>query len=630
MAVTLDSFMRALSGQESGGSPTAQNSRTGAYGTFQIMPSNWPSWAQEAGLPADAPQTPENQTRVAKAKIQQYYNKFGNWGDVASAWYSGQPLSAYDANALNRKQGNGDEPSIAEYTNSVLARAGGDAVTTPTSTAKPGATYKAPTYNPDTDPQAIKLKSLVDAAIAAAAKNPSDPAAALNVKSALTNWANYRESLLTPGDPSKTAAQQAFDNTIALGDLGVKQASAAYQNWANKANYANQAAKTQIQDTENRQKAIGDMTEARNNSSTPGLMPRSVVAGYNPAPTSDIIGMYLDKANKASPDVTAGTDTAAPAGVAGGGAISSGIGDIGSGLQAGGAQATTDASTPDWGQNDVYKGGVDQWGNPKVPYSTSKGGFVIDPYVNSGTPASKPSDPSHGHNWWQEFGGNAITGAASSMLPGLLGNGVSSALGSGASKYADFIKNRFFKDGTASAPGGPVVVGDGSAKQTAMQGANWWKRIQAPHYATGTMNHPGGPATVGESGTETAIYPGGGMQPVGVYGPEVTNLPQGTKVIPAGVPPEQAAIWSQIQDAAKQGGTDMLTQQRDAEARANDPMLAEKVRASLQKALAGLDAMAPPTAPMPYGGATDKFADWRPLHAQIQAQAAQLAPVGKK
>lgn len=125
MALTIDRFMDALSGQESGGDYTAQNARTGAYGRFQIMPSNWPSWSEEAGLGRNAPQTAANQEEVARFKLQQYYDKFGNWEDVAAAWYSGSPRSAYTADQLNRKQGNGDEPSISEYVSSVMKRAGG-------------------------------------------------------------------------------------------------------------------------------------------------------------------------------------------------------------------------------------------------------------------------------------------------------------------------------------------------------------------------------------------------------------------------------------------------------------------------------------------------------------------------
>lgn len=115
--MTIDEFMRRLFGQESGGDYTATNPDSGAYGKYQIMPSNWPSWAAEAGIPGQPP-TPENQERVARFKIQQYYNTFGNWADVASVWYSGRPISQMSAEEANAPQ-NG-YPSIRSYVDSVL------------------------------------------------------------------------------------------------------------------------------------------------------------------------------------------------------------------------------------------------------------------------------------------------------------------------------------------------------------------------------------------------------------------------------------------------------------------------------------------------------------------------------
>lgn len=87
---TLDQFMRAIAKQESGGRYDARNASTGAYGKYQILPSNWASWAQKAGLPADAPQTPENQEKVATAAFQRLAKSYGNdWSRVAAAWFAG-------------------------------------------------------------------------------------------------------------------------------------------------------------------------------------------------------------------------------------------------------------------------------------------------------------------------------------------------------------------------------------------------------------------------------------------------------------------------------------------------------------------------------------------------------------
>lgn len=118
-----EAFINAIGGQESGGDYGAVNGRTGASGKYQIMPENWPAWAEEAGIGADAEMTPENQEIVARYKLGEYYDKYGARG-AAIAWYAGEGALDYSEEALNRKQGNGDEPSINEYADSVLARMG--------------------------------------------------------------------------------------------------------------------------------------------------------------------------------------------------------------------------------------------------------------------------------------------------------------------------------------------------------------------------------------------------------------------------------------------------------------------------------------------------------------------------
>lgn len=120
-------FINAIAGQESGGNYDAVNARTGASGKYQIMPENWPQWAEEAGLGADAEMTPENQETVARYKLGEYYDKYGARG-AAMAWYGGEGALDYDDDALNRKQGNGDEPSINEYADSVMQRMGDNSV----------------------------------------------------------------------------------------------------------------------------------------------------------------------------------------------------------------------------------------------------------------------------------------------------------------------------------------------------------------------------------------------------------------------------------------------------------------------------------------------------------------------
>ena len=118
-----EAFINAIAGQESGGDYNAVNGRTGAAGKYQIMPENWPAWAEEAGLGRDAEMTPENQEIVARFKLGQYYDKYGA-RDAAIAWYGGEGAINYSDEAKNRKQGNGDEPSINEYADSIMQRMG--------------------------------------------------------------------------------------------------------------------------------------------------------------------------------------------------------------------------------------------------------------------------------------------------------------------------------------------------------------------------------------------------------------------------------------------------------------------------------------------------------------------------
>ena len=117
----LDALLRAIGGQESGGDYGATNSRTKAFGKYQIMPENWPSWSREAGLPEGAEQTPENQEIVARYKLGEYLQKYGAEG-AAAAWYGGEGAVNWGEDARNRKQGNGDEPSVNEYVAQVMGR----------------------------------------------------------------------------------------------------------------------------------------------------------------------------------------------------------------------------------------------------------------------------------------------------------------------------------------------------------------------------------------------------------------------------------------------------------------------------------------------------------------------------
>ena len=87
-------FMNAIAKVESGGRYTAQNASSGAFGKYQIMPSNWPAWARQYLGNAHAAPTPANQERVAAAKFRALYNWLGSWRRVAYWWLTGSDATS--------------------------------------------------------------------------------------------------------------------------------------------------------------------------------------------------------------------------------------------------------------------------------------------------------------------------------------------------------------------------------------------------------------------------------------------------------------------------------------------------------------------------------------------------------
>jgi hypothetical protein len=119
------SFVRAISGQESGGNYGAVNSDSGALGKYQIMPSNFSGsggWDMAAlGREITTQQflgSPSLQEKIAQYKLREYFNKYGARG-AASAWYSGDP------NKYKNNSPQGGYPSIAAYVDSIIRKMGG-------------------------------------------------------------------------------------------------------------------------------------------------------------------------------------------------------------------------------------------------------------------------------------------------------------------------------------------------------------------------------------------------------------------------------------------------------------------------------------------------------------------------
>jgi hypothetical protein len=99
-------FMWAVGKVESGGSYTARNPSSGAYGKYQIMPPNWPAWAKSYLGNSKAKQTPANQEKVAKGKFTSLYRSLGSWRRVAYWWLTGSKRtsgwSAYATRYVNK------------------------------------------------------------------------------------------------------------------------------------------------------------------------------------------------------------------------------------------------------------------------------------------------------------------------------------------------------------------------------------------------------------------------------------------------------------------------------------------------------------------------------------------------
>ena len=82
-------FMWAMAGQESGWDYYARNRTSGAYGKYQIMPFNWPSWAATYIGSREADQSPWNQEVVAYGKLRDLHAWLGSWRRVAHWWLTG-------------------------------------------------------------------------------------------------------------------------------------------------------------------------------------------------------------------------------------------------------------------------------------------------------------------------------------------------------------------------------------------------------------------------------------------------------------------------------------------------------------------------------------------------------------
>jgi Transglycosylase SLT domain len=125
----LNGLMSAIISQESGGNPNLQHPISKAIGLGQVLPSNIPTWTQEAfGQELTVEQfknSPDVQFYTIRYKLYEYYRKSlaASSGDlyftvrrVSAQWYSGQ------AELYESTKPVATGPTIRDYTLEVLSR----------------------------------------------------------------------------------------------------------------------------------------------------------------------------------------------------------------------------------------------------------------------------------------------------------------------------------------------------------------------------------------------------------------------------------------------------------------------------------------------------------------------------
>lgn len=420
-----------------------------------------------------------------------------------------------------------------------------------------------------------------------------DPDAYVEWQQILDDLGTFEDAVPEESDPNK-AAQDAFDNSIKLGDYEGRQADRAYSRWSDKATMARTAAENEIASVEDRNANLIEQRKA--DFALNGQGPRSDIATYY-APTYE---KAVEKWNK---------------------------------LFGVGAEPSSS-----------YSSGL------SVPSSSSTGGGAAsfdDPGMSD--PGLAPLEGAQTGNFQHYAGQRVITGEPEDKTNFWTGPNVSvlkvPRLNNG--KYEDYPFQAAGEDyASIAGPAGKMLINKfikptaGAYSSTKTKAKKWWQGITSPQtykfgipsHAGGTLDHPGGPAFINEQGPETVI-PAFGEPYVAQGGPHVANLGKGDAVVPAGIPPEEAFYFAKIRQALAQGGGGAAQSSPEAQAmRSRDPQLQQKVIASLQKGIAAADATNPPMTPTLTGPQPDLWADWRPLTgipATLQEQQAKQAATGK-
>lgn len=153
--VGFEAFLWSLTQQESGGNYRAIGVWVGndrAYGRYQVMGNNIPSWTKKHYGRALTPQQFLNDSKAQDAVVRGvlggYYKKYGAAG-AAAMWYSGQSNP-------NKTYGN---PPVKTYVASVLKRAQSFSGQSTTSSPSSGTTAAVPRLDPEELAESYGLSS---------------------------------------------------------------------------------------------------------------------------------------------------------------------------------------------------------------------------------------------------------------------------------------------------------------------------------------------------------------------------------------------------------------------------------------------------------------------------------------
>ena len=127
----MDKYARAISANESGGRYNAIGPETKsgdrAYGKYQVMGNNIPSWTEETlgkrMSPEEFLRDPAAQEQTFRQKFGSYVKQYGNPQDAASMWFSGKPVT--EAGGRSDVTGTTVPDYIRRFNTALTSTAGG-------------------------------------------------------------------------------------------------------------------------------------------------------------------------------------------------------------------------------------------------------------------------------------------------------------------------------------------------------------------------------------------------------------------------------------------------------------------------------------------------------------------------